>query len=91
MTVKLDTAAIRFDPQHGKPLLAVAEAIVERANRNTQAPIQARHSEVEMTELGVEVIVGAKHAGAVSVEFGTAVRYPSSPILRAARSAGLDV
>lgn len=87
MTLFLDEEAIKNDPQHDVLLEAVADAIVQGADANTRADIQAARSRVE----NGEVIVGAIAAGAVSVEFGTRFRYASAPIRRAAEALGLKV
>ena len=86
--VKLDFDAIAKDRQHRVLLEQVADAIVEGAAKNTRVDIQPARSEVED---GPVVIIGAKAASAVSVEFGTRYRYASAPIRRAAMALGLKV
>ena len=86
--VKLDFAAIKKDLQHRVLLEQVADEIVERAAKNTRVDIQPARSEVLD---GPMIIIGAKAASAVSVEFGTRYRYASAPIRRAAQALGLKV
>lgn len=88
MIVKLDWRAIERDSQHRQLLEEVADEIVERAARGTRVDIQPARSEVLE---GPMVIIGAKAASAVSVEFGTRYRYASAPIRRAAMALGLKV
>lgn len=89
MSVEINLTAIRQDRQHAKPLKAAVDAAVAATFRFTSAPIQARAGKVEWGTDGPTVIFGAKHAGAVAVEFGTALRPPSAPMRKAAMSVGL--
>ena len=91
MTLEMNESAIREDPQHAELLEEVATAIVSIANNYTSVDIQPARSEVRQTDDGPEVIIGAKAAAAVSVEFGTRYRKASAPIRRAGLSLGLDV
>lgn len=87
----LDWQRIRRDVQHVRLLQELADQIVADIPANTRVDIQPRRSEVFQGEDGPEVIIGAKAAAAVSVEFGTRYRYASAPIRRAAMALGLKV
>ena len=91
MTFKLDTDAIRRDIQHVALLQEVADLIVESVPDFTSVDVTPARSEVEQGPDGPFVIIGAKAAAAVSVEFGTRYRHASAPIRRVAMLLGLKV
>jgi hypothetical protein len=86
-----DEAAIRYDPQVLDLLNEVAAAVVAGVPQYTRVDIKPAHSEAEVGLNGPEVIIGAKDASAVSVEFGTRYRYASAPIRKSAMALGLKV
>jgi hypothetical protein len=91
VTLNLDWNAINTDFQHIVVLQSLADEIVADVIRHTSVDIDATRGEVEQGPDGPFVIIGAKAAAAVSVEFGTLYRRASAPIRRAAMALGLKV
>jgi len=91
VVVRIDEKAIAEDPQIHDLLLEAAEALARETNRNTNAPFGARHGEVEMRDGLPSVMMGAKGAAAVSVEFGTRALGAKRPYKRAADALGIEI
>lgn len=89
--VNLDWDVIRSDPQIARLLEAAAADLADLAERKTRARLHATAGPVEQDRDGPVVTVGARAAGAVSVEVGTRYRSASRPFKRAADELGIEV